>query len=162
VPVPYLPASARLLSNNLKNANNKNEKVDIAKELISRVGIARNCIRCCAERNMIDAYVREARTKGIREHRIVPYVRRQIGCINVLRFDSSANPRCSVPCVLCRKVLIKFDIQVRCILPSGECYVGKMDDAWAPESHLTSGQRRSMKRKSMKCTRRQKATSHKN
>ena len=94
---------------------------------------------------MIDAFVRQARKKGVKEHRLIHFVRREVGThINVLRFDSEANPQCSVPCVLCRTQLIKFGISVRCITPSGECFSGALDDETAPKSKLTSGQRRRM------------------
>mmetsp|Transcript_2112 Transcript_2112/g.4831 ORF Transcript_2112/g.4831 Transcript_2112/m.4831 type:complete len:103 (-) Transcript_2112:23-331(-) len=94
---------------------------------------------------MIEEKIRIGRKKGIPKHRLIQYVRGQMdGSINILRFDSTANPQCSVPCVFCRKVLIKFDISVRCIGPSGESFCGNLQDDAAPVSKLTSGQKRRM------------------
>ena len=49
---------------------------------------------------------------------------------------------CSTPCVMCRPVLVSFDMTVHCNTDSrGGQYHGKLDDAGAPPSVLTSKQK---------------------
>lgn len=93
--------------------------------------------RCCAERNLLARWIVCAVRHGVRPHRVVAWVRRKSGGDVVIWRGPG---RCSVPCILCRRALEKFDMRVTCTDPSGGRFVGRLQDA--PRSKLTSGQTR--------------------
>lgn len=131
---------------NSKSVYKVQDKIELAQQIISDKDVFKSDNRCCAERNMIDHYVVNARKNGVPSHRLISHVRKKIGNnINILRMDSTAEPRCSFPCIFCRKVLEKFDITVTCIDKNGSVFVGKMTDDNIQDSSFTSGQKRCMK-----------------
>jgi cytidine deaminase len=91
--------------------------------------------RCCAERNVLARWIGRAVRHGVRPHRVVAWVRRKSGGDVVIWRGPG---RCSVPCILCRRVLEKFDMRVTCTLPDGRAFAGRLWDV--PPSKLTSRQ----------------------
>ena len=63
------------------------------------------------------------------------------GTISVVRVDARGELVCSVPCVFCRREILKFDLTVACVGPDGSVFRGSLADANAPASKPTSGQR---------------------
>lgn len=99
--------------------------------------------RCCAERNVLEKWIRIATKRGVRHHAVIAWVKRKCGgTIIVKRVLQDNTPGCSFPCIFCRKELEKYDISVQCTLRSGDTFEGKLDDPSLPQSFLTCGQRR--------------------
>ena len=48
----------------------------------------------------------------------------------------------AVPCVLCRREIMRFGFRLQCPLGPDEVFYGRLDEADAPISKLTTGQRR--------------------
>jgi hypothetical protein len=67
------------------------------------------------------------------------------GQIHVVRVGSDGAPICSVPCVFCRREILRFGLRVYCIQQDGTLYCGSLRDAAAPQSKPTSGQKFRMK-----------------
>ena len=87
----------------------------------------------------------DARKHGVRSHQVVNWVRRKIGgdiCIWRNRSDHSLG--CAVPCLLCQRELLRFDLRVHCSQASGEWFSGRMSDPAAPQSFLTLAQRKQL------------------
>lgn len=98
--------------------------------------------RCCAERRLIGHWVEQARKKGVPRAKIIAWVRRKMGSdISVWRHTSDGAYGCSVPCPLCARVLIQFDVTVHCYLGEGRWYRGRLTDPGAPEGKPTTFQR---------------------
>ena len=91
----------------------------------------------------------EARRRGVAAHKLVPWVRRQLGGgILVLRFLADGSTACSAPCAACAREIKRFDLRVLCLQLSGEWYSGRLGVAGAPAcTTLTTGQRRELKRR---------------
>ena len=84
----------------------------------------------------------EARRRGIQPHKVAAYVRRRLaGGICIVRIRSDGTPGCSIPCTLCAKELLKYDLKVCCRLNSGEVFYGRLSDPNAPSAKVTGGQR---------------------
>lgn len=95
--------------------------------------------RCCAERNVLAKWVTRAVRSGVPPHRVIAWVRRKSGGdVCVWRGPG----QCSVPCILCRRVLEKFDMRVTCTLQDGAHFAGRLQDA--PPSKWTSRQSRTV------------------
>ncbi len=109
------------------------------KRVVARSGPleATSTHRCCAERNLLARWVLDAVRHGVRRHRVVTWVRRKSGGDVVIWRGPG---RCSVPCVLCRRALEKFDMRITCTLSNGGRFAGRLQDA--PPSKLTSRQMR--------------------
>jgi hypothetical protein len=98
-----------------------------------------NTYRCCAERIVLEKWKRLAIQKGIPRHAVISWIRRKSGgYLVVQRFLSDNTAGCSVPCVLCRREIEKYDMLVSCTARSGEPFEGKT----LPASELTCSQRR--------------------
>jgi hypothetical protein len=109
--------------------------------------------RCCAERNVLGAARQAAARHGVhREHKIGEWVRRKYGGdLTVWRVRADGSMGCCVPCPLCRKQLVRFDLRVHMIVTDlfhghseSEWFHGRMTDHGAPKSKPTSGQIRHM------------------
>lgn len=99
--------------------------------------------RCCAERNVLDKWIRLASKQGVRHHSVVAWVKRKSGgIVSVKRILRDNTPGCCLPCIFCRKELEKYDMVVHCTLLTGDVFEGKLDDPTLPESQFTCGQRR--------------------
>lgn len=105
--------------------------------------------RCCAERRLLEKVVREAYRHGISKPKVVTWVRRKYGAdIIVWRFLGDGALGCATPCVFCRRELVRFDLRVHVVIDSRSTwYHGFMTDDCAPQSKLTCGQARNMKKK---------------
>ena len=91
---------------------------------------------------LIENCVTEARRRGIQPHKVAAYVRRRLaGGICIVRMRSDGSPGCSIPCTLCAKELVKYDLKVCCRLASGEVFYGRLTDPDAPSAKVTGGQR---------------------
>lgn len=93
--------------------------------------------RCCAERNLLARWIVRAVRHGVPPHRVVAWVRRKSGGAV---FITRGPGRCSMPCILCRRALDKFDMHIACTLEDGGRFTGRLQDA--PPSKLTSRQMR--------------------
>lgn len=102
--------------------------------------------RCCAERRLLDKVVREAMRHGVSRHSIVTWVRRKYGAdVIVWRMLGNGSLGCSVPCVFCRREIVRFDLRVHVVIDNSlTWYHGFMTDNDAPPSKLTCGQKRNM------------------
>lgn len=100
----------------------------------------------CAERRLLTKSVEEAKRHGVKGHRLIGWMHRKNkgGVITVTRVRADGSFGCSVPCSECRKALLKFCVRVRCHLPDGTLFDGRMDDEDAPASKFTSGQKHSL------------------
>ena len=85
-----------------------------------------------------------ARKKGVPNHSIVAWVKRKVSCIHITRMRKDGGLGCSVPCILCKQLILKFDLRVICHTAEGDVYDGKMDAEDAPVSKFTSGQKRKL------------------
>ncbi len=99
-----------------------------------------------AERRLLAHWEHKARVHGVPAASVVAWVRRKVGSsIVVWRYRSDGTLGCAVPCVLCKVQLLKFDFKVHCSLEDGQFYSGRLDnEASAPESKLTAGQRKQL------------------
>jgi len=55
----------------------------------------------------------------------------------VYRERSDGSPGCSVPCVMCRRELLRFRIPVVCRTPEETWFTGQLDELGAPVSKPT-------------------------
>lgn len=118
-----------------------------SKNVVAHAGcfVANSTHRCCAERNLIDKLVRIAHKKGVPRNSIVRFVRRKTkGHLVVQRYLHDETPACSVPCILCRKVLEFYDFHVTCYVCKDTVFCGKLTDPGSPPSTMTGAQRRLM------------------
>ena len=84
---------------------------------------------------------RIASRHGVPPHARIAWVRRKFGGdVTVWRVLSDGRLGCSVPCVLCRRALVRRDLRVHAVLPDGAWFHGRLTDAGAPPSRATSGQ----------------------
>ena len=87
----------------------------------------------------------DARKHGVRPHQVVNWVRRKIGAdICIWRSRSDNTLGCAVPCLLCQRELLRFDLRVHCSQASGEWFSGRLSDPAAPQSFLTLAQRKQL------------------
>jgi hypothetical protein len=96
---------------------------------------------------LLDGWVYEARKHGVPAHKTISWIRRKIGTdVAVIRIRADGSLGCAVPCVLCQRELLKYDLRVHCVEASGAWFSGKLTQAEAPPPVLTAGQRRMFKR----------------
>ena len=79
---------------------------------------SRNSVRQCAERNLIDSALRDARKHGVPHYREREYVHRKLKHITVRRYTSNGLG-CSMPCARCRTTLEYYGVKVTCIGVNG-------------------------------------------
>ena len=95
--------------------------------------------RCCAERLLINKYERIAIVNGVQKHKIIPWVRRKMkGKIVIWRELRTGERSCSFPCVMCRKVLEKYDMKIQCTLWDGTEYMDRMTECCIASAFTTS------------------------
>jgi hypothetical protein len=96
---------------------------------------------------LLESYVLAARRKGIPAHGIVTWVRRKLGAdLVIVRHRADGTLGCSVPCALCQKALIKFDLRVHCLLGGGAVFSGRLTDRGAPKPGLSKAQQGMLKK----------------
>lgn len=99
--------------------------------------------RCCAERNLLNAWVLKANRQNVPRHQVVHWVRRKAGAeLTIWRQLADGTLGASVPCCWCKAFLEVFDLRVRCVVSKGEWFEGRLTEQGAPAVKLTSGQRR--------------------
>ena len=98
----------------------------------------------CAERRLLNLWIRQARVHGVKPHQIVNWVRRKLGPdICVYRQLCDGTLGCATPCLLCQKELLRFDMRVHVSQTPTLWFSGRLSDLDAPLSQLTGMQRRS-------------------
>eukprot|EP00882_Tetradesmus_deserticola_P012991 GHRQ01013775.1.p1 GENE.GHRQ01013775.1~~GHRQ01013775.1.p1 ORF type:complete len:202 (+),score=18.53 GHRQ01013775.1:82-687(+) len=142
LPLPHL-SSLRLVTSGLKaltndalkgKKNNSSQRQPAAAE-------ASSSQLCCAERNLLRAWVARATRAGVPRHQVVHWVRRKAGAsITVWRHLADGSLGVSVPCVVCKATLAQFDLRVTCMVAPGQWYCGRLMDPGAPLAKPTSGQ----------------------
>ena len=102
--------------------------------------------RCCAERLLINKYEHMAHVKGVPKHKKVHWVRKQMGAkIVIWRRLRTGELSCSFPCLLCRQVLNKYDMNIECNMWDGSIYKSRILDSCI-ESTFTTSQKRIFKK----------------
>jgi len=94
----------------------------------------------CAERRLVAALRRSAYVHGVPKHSVAKWVRRRAGTLTVERRTSDGAQACSLPCILCRRVLDAFDLRWRATAWDGT--VVTRDEA--PPPRFTHRQRNTM------------------
>ena len=100
-----------------------------------------DCI-CCAERKLIKNLKHQCSKKGYRIHKFSSWVKRKYGAIVIYR-KTSYGDGISLPCVLCRKVIEKYDIKWMAHDGNGWVHSEKTDVL--PKSKPTSKQCRTLR-----------------
>lgn len=97
----------------------------------------------CAERRLLENYIHNAQQHGVPNHMIGWWIHRKTGgLMTIFRFKADGTIGCSVPCVFCRKIIITFRLKVQCVTSDGYWFRGYLDEIDAPQSKMTSGQKR--------------------
>ena len=94
---------------------------------------------------LIEGYKDQARRHGITGHRVNTWVRRKLGPrIAVWRFRADGSYGSAIPCLLCQRELVRFDLTVFYTQSTGAWTSGRPAlNSWDSEgAKLTSGQRR--------------------
>ncbi|KAL4443643.1 hypothetical protein ABPG75_011380 [Micractinium tetrahymenae] len=104
--------------------------------------------RCCAERRLLDSYIRQGRRAGVPPHKLIAYVRRKLGSsIAVWRRTADGALACAAPCLFCARELRRFDLRVHCSLDGqGGWFSGRLSEPGAPPPLLTGGQESVLRR----------------
>jgi hypothetical protein len=92
----------------------------------------------CVGVHCIKAATRAARKKGVPNYKLKEWIKRKVECIHVVRMTKDGSIGCSTPCLLCRKLIISFDLRVVCT--TGRSVQGQDDGQRSTCFKLTSGQ----------------------
>ena len=95
-------------------------------------------------RRLLESYLEQARRHGITGHRVNTWVRRKLGSrIAVWRLKADGSLGCAIPCLLCQRELVRFDLTVFYTEAGGSWARGRPShELEALGGGLTSGQRR--------------------
>lgn len=89
---------------------------------------------------------REAQKHGVKPAAVSHWIRRKFGSdISVLSDRKDGLVGCSVPCVFCARAIVRLDLKVHVVVfndKQQKVFHGRLTDAGAPSSKLTSGQRK--------------------
>ncbi len=99
-----------------------------------------DCI-CCAERRIITNLKHEFLKKGYKNHQFASWFNRKCGTL-VIRRKTSYGDGISLPCVMCRKLIEKYDI--KWIAYDGTKWINSYRDLHLPKSVPTNKQRRKL------------------
>lgn len=100
---------------------------------------------CHPERRLLEGWLGQARRHGLRPHQFRSWIRRKTGPdLVVWRELTDGSLGCAMPCILCQRELVRFDLRVHCPMPGQIWFSGRMDDAHAPTCKLTHGQTKLM------------------
>ena len=92
---------------------------------------------CCAERRLLSDLYRQAKTKGVQNHKIALWIHRKFKDITILR-ETSYGLGSSFPCLYCRSSLERLDMRVTCFVENKlQCIRIATCDI---ESKMTTGQ----------------------
>ena len=89
--------------------------------------------RCCAERNLLDGALEDARRHGVRPMARIAWVRRKRGKDVTISRPSDVAVS-SFPCIVCAARLILMDMRVHATLSDGAWFHGYLTDPDAPVS----------------------------
>jgi hypothetical protein len=98
-----------------------------------------NDCHCCAERRLIKQMLEESRKKGVPIYKFPQWLHRKYGDLVVWRPRKDGVLGVSLPCVLCRKELEKYQVQWMAF--TGDRWVHSKKDQM-PKSVPTNKQRR--------------------
>ena len=70
---------------------------------------------CCAERRLLSELYRQAKVKGISNHKTSTWIHRKYKNITIIR-ETSYGLGTSFPCIFCRSSLEKLDMRVTCMV----------------------------------------------
>ena len=96
---------------------------------------------CCAERRLIKNLKRDFIKRGYKSHQFSSWVNRKHGTLVISR-ETSYGDGISLPCVLCRKIIEKYDI--KWIAYDGTKWINSYKDIELPKSVPTNKQRRKL------------------
>jgi len=99
-----------------------------------------DCV-CCAERRLIKTLKRECFKRGNRIFKFSNWVRRKFGTLIISRPTSYGDGK-SLPCVLCRKMIEKYDLKWKAF--DGEKWIESKYPFQLPKSQPTHKQRREL------------------
>lgn len=97
-----------------------------------------DCI-CCAERRIITNLKREFLKKGYKNHQFAYWFNRKCGTL-VIRRETSYGDGISLPCVLCRKMIEKYNF--KWVAHDGEKWIHSCRSIDIPKSRPTNKQKR--------------------
>ena len=99
------------------------------------------CVPCnqklCAERRLVEHLKHQAAVAGVQRHSVARWVRRRAGTLRIERFDASGKSACSLPCILCRRVLDALGLRWIALTRDGQM----VTESDAPQSELTRKQK---------------------
>lgn len=105
--------------------------------------VAESDARCCAERRLLAAAERQARSHGAAAHQVGAWIRRKHGGDVVVWRETLGTLGISTPCIMCRRELGRLGMRVHAVVADGGVWFhGRLSDAGAPQCKPTSGQRR--------------------
>lgn len=96
---------------------------------------------CCSERRLIKNLKRDFLKRGYKSHQFSSWVNRKHGTLVISR-ETSYGDGISLPCVLCRKIIEKYDI--KWIAYDGKKWINSYKDIELPKSVPTNKQRRKL------------------
>lgn len=97
-----------------------------------------NTTHMCAERRFIEMMRHRAQINGVPPSKFPHWLHMKVGSLIVVREKSDGNLGTSLPCILCRKVLDRSNIQWSAHI--GDHWVSSSDDV-VPKSKFTNKQR---------------------
>jgi hypothetical protein len=100
-----------------------------------------NCI-CCAERRLIKQLKHECVKNGNRIHKFSAWTKRKFGTLIIYR-PTSYGYGISLPCVMCRKMIEKYDLRWKA--HDGRHWIDSQQTDKLPKSQPTNKQRRLLK-----------------
>ena len=100
-----------------------------------------NCL-CCAERRLIKKLKHECFKSGNKIHKFPAWVKRKFGILIIHR-PTSYGEGISLPCVICRKVIEKYDRRWKA--HDGNKWIDSANSDKIPKSNPTNKQRRLLK-----------------
>ena len=103
-----------------------------------RNGIKSDCI-CCSERRLIKTLKHDFYKRGYRPHQFSSWVSRKHGTLVISR-KTSYGDGISLPCVLCRKMIDKYNF--KWIAHDGCQWINSQKSTYIPKSQPTNKQKR--------------------
>ena len=94
---------------------------------------------CCAERRLIRNLKHDFLKKGYKNHQFSSWVNRKHGALVICR-ETSYGDGISLPCVLCRKMIDKYNL--KWIAYDGNEWIHSCKSVHVPKSKPTNKQRR--------------------
>lgn len=105
-----------------------------------RTEVKSDCL-CCSERRLIKNLKHDCLKKGYKTHQFTAWLNRKCGTL-VIRRETSYGDGISLPCVLCRKVIDKYDL--KWVAYDGEKWIHSRKTPRLPKSRPTNKQMRTL------------------